>query len=55
MNNKEIALELTKILANTINASCSASDSIKNNSTVVIGYYKTILETLEEHDERNSK
>lgn len=55
MDNKEIALELTKILTNTINASCSATDTVKNNSTVVFGYYKTILEMLEGHDEENSK
>lgn len=55
MDNKEIALELTKILTNTINAACSAIDSVENNSLVVLGYYETILKKLEEHDERNPK
>ena len=55
MNNKEIALELTKILTGTINSVCSASDTAKNNSLVVVNYYETILELLNSHDERKSE
>ena len=55
MDNKEIALELTKILTNTINASCSATDTEMNNSITVVGYYETILDLLNEHDKSKSK
>lgn len=55
MDNKEIALGLTQVLAETINASCSANDTVKNNSIVVVGYYEAILEMLDEHSKRDSK
>lgn len=49
MDNKKIALGLTQILTDTINASCSAT--VKNNAIVVTSYYEEILKMLNEHDD----
>lgn len=53
MDNKELALGLTQVLAPTINAGCSAVEPETLNACNVIGYYEEILKILNRHDERN--
>lgn len=55
MDNKEIAVELTKILTNTINATCSANETEMNNAITVVSYYEKILSLLNKHDKDNLK
>lgn len=51
MTKEELALEFTKIMAPTINANCSASDTVPSNCCEVVGYYKEFLKIITEDEE----
>lgn len=50
MSKEDLALELTKIIAPTINANCSASGPVAENCSVVTGYYQCFLEMISENE-----